>query len=397
MKTLATLSLALLASWECSAQTSLFDNTTHVLDIPCVTLYSNASPVPDAQGNPTTFKVKMQAVTGTRFMLTSAVAVIPVDECLGRYDTNSLVYTDLVSLADNAFQVTMTRNADNSFTLNSYPLAGPAKTALWVVSDGTNTLYLGGSFPALRPEDHPLPRAFEEAYAKSAAMYFELDLDNPATNGTALTAEQSFVLALDPERKTLTQTLQPDTYTALGNYLAQKNIAISNVNLWSAQMVMNFLVANDVRPQIGATAKGVSAWFAEKAIADNKPIFGLETFSDQVTLFQSVNEGLEDILVRSTLDDIASGQAASDLLAQLTSWRRGDVASVHQTLAQIREENREDYDLVQTTRNQAWLTKIEALLDTAETEMVLVSTENVAGPDGLVALLKNAGYSVKKY
>ena len=48
-----------------------------------------------------------------------------------------------------------------------------SKTSLWKISDGENTLYLGGTVHILRESDYPLPEAFNEVFEKSNIIVFE--------------------------------------------------------------------------------------------------------------------------------------------------------------------------------------------------------------------------------
>jgi uncharacterized protein YbaP (TraB family) len=47
------------------------------------------------------------------------------------------------------------------------------------------------------------------------------------------------------------------------------------------------------------------------------------------------------------------------------------------------------------SRNQAWLPQIQALFGNKEQELVLVGLGHLAGSDGLLALLQQAGYQVE--
>lgn len=396
MKNLLTFSLALLAACNCLAQTTRLDSTAGNLDIPCVALYRNAAPVM-TNGSPTTYKVQLKAAAGNRFTLGSVTPSAPVDECLASYDSASRVYTDIVNVADNAFQVAMKLGDDGAFSLTSANAAGAAKTSLWVASKGANKVYVAGAIYAMRASDYPVPKAFDEAYAKASVMVFETDRDDPAETGANLTQAQAVALMKDAQGKRLSEVLHPDVYALLVNYLTLKKIVTASVEPWSAQMLMNVLPVEDVNLQVGATAKGFDTYLVDKAKADGKTIVGLETADSQRAMLQTINEGLENELVLTTLQDLITGKSATELLALLSAWRLGDMSVLQSSVDSVRTQNRKDYDLVNTDRNLAWTAKIELMLDTPETEMIVVGATHVAGPEGLITLLKNRGYTVTKY
>jgi uncharacterized protein YbaP (TraB family) len=48
-----------------------------------------------------------------------------------------------------------------------------SETSLWKISNGKNTLYLGGTVHILRESDYPLPEAFNDVFEKSNIIVFE--------------------------------------------------------------------------------------------------------------------------------------------------------------------------------------------------------------------------------
>ena len=51
-----------------------------------------------------------------------------------------------------------------------------ADSAVWQVSSGSNTVFIGGTVHLLRPSDYPLPEEYEQAYQTSSEIYLETDL-----------------------------------------------------------------------------------------------------------------------------------------------------------------------------------------------------------------------------
>ena len=82
----------------------------------------------------------------------------------------------------------------------------------------------------------------------------------------------------------------------------------------------------------------------------------------------------------------------------LRAWRAGDLNQVDQLiLAPMKAEDAQTYLQMFTARNQAWLPQIQALFGNKEQELVLVGLGHLAGPDGLLALLQQAGYQVEAF
>ncbi|MES2606059.1 MAG: TraB/GumN family protein [Pseudomonadota bacterium] len=395
--TLLLCAAALAFATPATAQTTVFNGATGNVDIPCIAFYRNGEPVLGEDGSHYLRGVQLHTNNAQQFDLAAVLPPITGDECLAAFDSGSGLYTDIVNVGDTAYEVVLQLGAGNVLTLIAHRNVGPAKTSLWVVSNGVNTVYLGGTVHVLRPYDHPLPRAYDEAYAKASVLYFEIDMDNPSETGANLTQSAALQLLRDPQGKRLNQVLSPATYSRLSNYLAGKSIPVANVETFSAQMIVNAFITDDFKNQAGATANGVDLTFANKAKADRKPIYGLETFQSQMTMIQALDEGREDHLITESLNALQDGSAPADLASIIQAWRLGDISTIQASMEELRSESARDYALVLTNRNNAWLPQIEALLQSPETELVLVGAAHVAGPEGLVTLLKNRGYSVRKY
>ncbi|MGV3593289.1 MAG: TraB/GumN family protein, partial [Gammaproteobacteria bacterium] len=328
-------------------------------------------------------------------------AIAPTDydtDCIGSFDLATNRYTDVVNIGDVSWNVRLRRGSDNVFSLESVRPRGPAQTSLWVARNGSHRVYLAGAVHVLRESDYPLPRAFDEAYAQSSTLYFERDLDAPSELGFGSNSEID-ALMRDPEGLTLAQQLTPGTYARLRNYLLGTwNLGMEQFNDWSAQMFVSTFGFSHLEHVHGVTAAGVDDYLANRARGDGKPIEGFETAAQQLAVLQAMDAGQEDELMRKFLDASATNAHLADFEQLVELWRRGDTATLNrEEIAPMREADYADYQLIQVQRNEAWLPRIEALLHTPETEMVVVGIVHMAGREGLVARLRQLGYRVEKY
>jgi uncharacterized protein YbaP (TraB family) len=99
-------------------------------------------------------------------------------------------------------------------------------------------------------------------------------------------------------------------------------------------------------------------------------------------------------MIDYTLEELARSTEIIDILHD--SWREGDM----QTLGQIALTSFDDadgiYDVLIKNRNDAWMTKIEAMFGDEGTEFILVGALHLPGPDGVLTQLENKGYQVEK-
>ncbi len=376
---------------QCAAQATTFDTATGVVDIPC--LYAADLSQPQSFH----YKARLRRI-GTSALF-SVEQLQPADydtDCSGWFHLGTKVYIDVVNIGDSSYNVRMRRGADNLFTLESSTLRGPATTSLWVARKGSNTVYLAGAIHLLSGEDHPLPRAYMEAYAKAPTLYFEIDQDDP--DETNLTLERLDELRRDPQGKTLSQVLTPVTYGLLRDYLANTwKVDIALVEQWSAQMVAAGYGNAQLQLIYDVDADGVDEVLANRALADGKRIVGLETTASQFTVLQTLDEGMEEQVIDSFLYSVLSGGDILGFQELVRIWRRADTTELARRLKAKSSNDAADYRVLYTKRHDAWMPQIESLLRTPETEMVVVGVAHMAGPDGLIAQLRRRGYQVEKY
>ena len=78
----------------------------------------------------------------------------------------------------------------------------PAKTApvplLWKVSDDDNTIYLLGSFHLLKPDDYPLSKDVDEAFADAESIVFELPPEEMSSPTLAMQMGQAALRTTAP-------------------------------------------------------------------------------------------------------------------------------------------------------------------------------------------------------
>jgi uncharacterized protein len=81
----------------------------------------------------------------------------------------------------------------------------------------------------------------------------------------------------------------------------------------------------------------------------------------------------------------------------ITAWKAGDLETLGHMLYHEAEKYPELMDLFLHDRNKAWIGKLESFLKNGEKVMVLVGTGHFAGKLGVIELLRERGYTVKRY
>lgn len=262
---------------------------------------------------------------------------------------------------------------------------------VWRVTKAGETLYLGGTIHLLGKEDYPLPATLDQGYRAADILVFEIDPDVAASAET----QQLFAqYALYQDGRTLQSELKPSTYRELQNFLQVRNLSIERFNTFKPGMLTLVLTVLELQ-RLGLAGEGVDAFYNRRAKADNKSRLFLESVQQQFDALLAISEGNEDDMLLQTLDKLRN--MSDEMRKTKAAWRNGDNAALMAvSLAPWKDAFPELYQSLLVERNHRWLPQIEAMLHTKDVEYVLVGALHLAGPDGLLALLKARGYEVEK-
>jgi uncharacterized protein YbaP (TraB family) len=269
------------------------------------------------------------------------------------------------------------------------PLSGvSAQSSVWQVSDGTHTVYLGGTCHMLRAGDFPLPAEFDTAYAAANSLFFEVD---PAEMNDPKFAMRLMHEGSYTDGRTLQSVLSAEAYTALADQCSQSGMPIEMLQKFKPSIAVLMLTLHELA-KVGVTQAGVDMYYAKQADTDKKSVAALETADFQLDLITRLGEGSESELVLHGLQDLDQLNTLFDVM--ITAWRKGDLETINRLFVEDMAQYQEIYDLMLKDRNARWLPQIEAMLQSQPVEFVLVGVAHIPGKDGLIALLEAKGYAV---
>lgn len=268
------------------------------------------------------------------------------------------------------------------------------KPLLWKVSDSNNSIYLLGSFHALKPTDYPLAPSVEAAFADAEALAFEVspeEMTSPDLLGKMISAARL------PAGQTLETSMPAASWQRLQDYAQRRGLPLDNflaTEPWFIAMVISLreMVAIGFDPEIG-----LDRHLSERAAKAGKPTAGLETAEQQIAALDSMTPAEQQQTLSETLDEAQDPQGKIDDLHAI--WRRGDALAMEQTMAaELQRKYAKLYKRINVDRNQAWLPKLRAMLDgeTSDDTLVVVGSLHLLGPDGLVRQLAGRGYKIER-
>jgi len=259
--------------------------------------------------------------------------------------------------------------------------------SVWSVKGKRNTVYLAGSVHALPAEHAALSPQLERAYQAADAIVMEVDLDdlNPL-EAMQFVAEKGTL----PPTQSLEDVVGAAKYSKiieLAESIDVPELALERLEPWAAAMVLTqfALMKSGFDPELG-----IDMQVTAKAREDGKPIDGLESVDDQLSIFDSRSFSEQTKFLVDAADDVP--KMHDDLARLISAWRTGDLSALEREFNKERAQAPALYDQLLGQRNRKWLPKIEALLEDDKDYLVLVGTLHYVGRDGLLELLARDGH-----
>jgi hypothetical protein len=264
---------------------------------------------------------------------------------------------------------------------------------------GGARLFLLGTLHVGPPQGWPYSDAILEAVAEADLFVLEIDLRSATEEAVSTQLANRVVLdhttsiddLISPETKRLLEENEP-LLAKLGMGPRSRHW----MKPWFVAMGLIEWISN----QSGYSTQSSVEAFVLDALAA-RPLVGLETLDEQMALFDDLPPPLQDVMLRDTLAHL--DEANENVEALVAAWRVGDEGRLSQIARAGVEEMPEldaFYDRLLGDRNRRWLETLGPLLEDTERAnesiFVGVGALHLVGDDGLVTMLREAGYRVER-
>ena len=268
---------------------------------------------------------------------------------------------------------------------------GRDRHTLWTVEGQKNTVYLLGSIHVLRPGDEGLPQVAEDAYADAEQLVMEIDMDDLLSGDAISLLSLMQEMALLPEGESLKATLGHD-YATINERARQSGLDLAMFDRFAPWFVATTLLQLELTRRGFSPELGIEQSIAARAVADGKPIRGLETAEQQFAILAGLPMPLQKRFLIMTLEDTEDLDEQLDGL--LDAWYAGDSAALAGLLAEEYEAFPELYGPLTEDRNRAWVAQLVELLDDPDDYLVVVGALHLVGRNSVVDLLEKRGFEV---
>jgi uncharacterized protein len=261
------------------------------------------------------------------------------------------------------------------------------ESSVWSLKGERNTVYLAGSVHALPKDDAAFPGQLEQAYQAAEVIVLEVDLEDMDPLEAVRFITSNGTLPADQSLESVVGASGYQRISKLAASLEIPEIVLAKLEPWAAALVLTQFALT----KTGFDANlGIDMQITERAKTDGKPVEGLETVIDQLSVFDARPFEEQTRFLLDSADDAPKLDA--DLQKLIAAWRAGDLHALEQEFIKERAKSPRLYDALLGVRNRKWLPKIEALLKEERDYLVVVGTLHFVGRDGLLALLNQGGH-----
>lgn len=253
---------------------------------------------------------------------------------------------------------------------------------LWKVEgNGLNQpSYVYGTIHMLCTTDFEIKDKVSTAFNSASNLVMELDMDDPKELQQMQSMMQSETtissLLTDEEEKEANDILS----SSLGMSLKQVD-NMTPLGLMSLSIMTSY-------PCPPTEIKMYEMEFLTKAKTQNKKIGGLETFESQTKALGS-SYNIHEIIKQMKLK-----KEYSEILTKMTqSYKEENLAKLYETVTDKRFMGENAKKAMLTTRNEAWITKMPAIMK-QESTFFAVGAGHLYGNDGVINLLREKGFKV---
>lgn len=250
---------------------------------------------------------------------------------------------------------------------------------LWEVSGNglAKPSYLFGTVHMICGKDFFMKPKVLEAFSKTSKLTLEINMDN----AEELKVVQEMAISKEPLSKKLT----PKQITQLEEVLKKNGgLTLAQVDNYTLETVMSLLFMNS----FGCTdLKFYELEFISKAKESNKPIVGLEKAVEQMDL---LNQSFTDDELIAYLQKINVDMCNT----MIKDYKNEDINSIYAMTTDKEMMSATTKKTLLDNRNENWL-KIMPQMMQKESVFFAVGAAHFAGEQGVLNLLRKAGYIVK--
>ena len=254
---------------------------------------------------------------------------------------------------------------------------------LWSVSGNglSSPSYIYGTIHMICKEDFQFSSTLKEKFEASRNVYLELDMDDPSM--MMKMASLSIM-----KGHSLKDLMKAADYNELSAYVKDSlGMPMMIFNHLKPMTLMSLLYTKIIPC---SSSESYEATLMEMAKQKHKEIRGLEKIEDQMAVFDKIPDSVEAQMILEMIRTMP--QQRMEFAQMVDAYKKEDLNKLSDELGDSPEwKGFEDIMLI--NRNRKWIAVMSAAMKEG-TQLFAVGAGHLPGKEGIINLLRKAGYTV---
>ena len=262
---------------------------------------------------------------------------------------------------------------------------------LWKISrsDIPAESYLFGTVHLIQADDFFLPSGTELAMEKAEKFVFEIDM----AEMTDMSAQFSLIMkAFMQNGVKLRDLMSQEDYQLVADHFEKMGLPMMMLERVKPMFLMMFASEDmDMNSMSSGEMLSYEMEFYDFAVEREKPTGGLETMEFQLSVFDSIPYKVQAEMLVETIREGSDGGDAMDEIMEL--YRTQNIEDLYAGAIDDQSEASQYEDILIKDRNVRWIHGILEYMQQGPT-FFAVGAGHLGGPDGVIRLLRKAGFTV---
>lgn len=257
------------------------------------------------------------------------------------------------------------------------------RTLLWKIEGQDNAApsYLYGTIHIMCPGDIKVTPQLQQSFDGVRQLYLELDMDNPATMLKMMTG---MMMNDGSTLETLLSERDYDSVSAI--FKSKTSMPLALLNRAKPILLMSMIYPS----LLGCTPEGWETEFVKMAKEKEMEVLGLERVEEQIGVLDSIPYKVQAEMFLKTLYNLDSAKLSFDKMVEM--YKSQDIQRMVDETSSDEDFGKYE-EVMLRNRNQNWIPVMAAAMKKMPT-FFAVGAAHLGGTDGVINLLRKAGYKV---
>lgn len=244
--------------------------------------------------------------------------------------------------------------------------------------------YLYGTIHLICQADFNIADETKAAFDNADKLIMELDMDDPAM------LQNMQAKVMHPDGKKISSGLTEAQAEKLDAFLkANMGVGLPMFDGMRPFVVSGMLMSAQLGCGQPASFEG---YFTQQAMAQQKPVEGLETVEFQFGVFEQIPHAEQVQWLADAIEDEAGAKA--ELQRMIDLYKAEDIDGMYGMFTEM-EEYAEYKEVLLDQRNFTWQDALDEELQAEGSEFIAVGAGHLGGKAGMINLLRERGYTVE--